>query len=46
LCNWLVPNKKKKTCPECRELVKEAPAPSFLASLNPFHSQGISIDRL
>ncbi|KAG9236904.1 hypothetical protein BJ875DRAFT_396337 [Amylocarpus encephaloides] len=30
LCNWFVPNKRKKTCPECRTKVKQIPAPSFL----------------
>ena len=30
LCNWFVPNKRKKTCPECRTAVKQMPAPSFV----------------
>ncbi|RFU26731.1 hypothetical protein B7463_g9618, partial [Scytalidium lignicola] len=30
LCNWFVPNRRKKTCPECRTKVKEIPAPAFL----------------
>ncbi|KAH8676870.1 hypothetical protein BGZ60DRAFT_429340 [Tricladium varicosporioides] len=30
LCNWFVPNRRKKTCPECRTRVKQMPAPSFL----------------
>ena len=35
LCNWFVPNKRKKTCPECRTAVKQMPAPAFLVSLDP-----------
>ncbi|KAF7958520.1 hypothetical protein EAE96_002063 [Botrytis aclada] len=30
LCQWFTPNKRKKTCPECRALVKQIPAPAFL----------------
>ncbi|KAF4637125.1 hypothetical protein G7Y89_g958 [Cudoniella acicularis] len=30
LCNWFVPNRRKKTCPECRTRVKQMPAPAFL----------------
>ncbi|KAH8815252.1 hypothetical protein F5884DRAFT_171199 [Xylogone sp. PMI_703] len=30
LCNWFVPNRRKKTCPECRTKVKQVPAPAFL----------------
>ncbi|CAG8961094.1 hypothetical protein HYFRA_00002637 [Hymenoscyphus fraxineus] len=30
LCSWFVPNKRKKTCPECRTRIKQIPAPSFL----------------
>ncbi|KAM3065924.1 E3 ubiquitin ligase [Clarireedia jacksonii] len=30
LCSWFVPNKRKKTCPECRSPVKQIPAPAFL----------------
>jgi hypothetical protein len=30
LCNWFVPNRRKKTCPECRTKVKQMPAPNFL----------------
>ncbi|KAN0122608.1 hypothetical protein V8E51_000934 [Hyaloscypha variabilis] len=30
LCNWFVPNKRKKTCPECRAKVKVMPGPNFL----------------
>ncbi|RDW77104.1 hypothetical protein BP6252_05157 [Coleophoma cylindrospora] len=30
LCNWFVPNKAKKTCPECRTSIKRMPAPAFI----------------
>ncbi|KAG0650705.1 putative RING finger [Hyphodiscus hymeniophilus] len=30
LCSWFVPNKRKKTCPECRTSIKQMPAPAFL----------------
>ncbi|KAA8576318.1 hypothetical protein MFRU_009g02080 [Monilinia fructicola] len=30
LCQWFVPNRRKKTCPECRTAVKQIPAPAFL----------------
>ncbi|KAF7867379.1 hypothetical protein EAF04_005462 [Stromatinia cepivora] len=30
LCQWFIPNKRKKTCPECRAPVKQIPAPAFL----------------
>ncbi|ESZ98848.1 hypothetical protein SBOR_0706 [Sclerotinia borealis F-4128] len=30
LCQWFIPNKRKKTCPECRTAVKQIPAPAFL----------------
>ncbi|KAI9744806.1 MAG: hypothetical protein M1818_001731 [Claussenomyces sp. TS43310] len=30
LCSWFTLNKRKKTCPECRNPVKQMPAPAFL----------------
>ncbi|CAD6448069.1 e42ec272-cb4d-4d27-a3f5-e91593fcb98f [Sclerotinia trifoliorum] len=30
LCQWFIPNRRKKTCPECRAPVKQIPAPAFL----------------
>ncbi|KUJ22392.1 uncharacterized protein LY89DRAFT_714205 [Mollisia scopiformis] len=30
LCNWFVPNKHKKTCPECRARVKQIPTPNYI----------------
>ncbi|KAI9650144.1 E3 ubiquitin ligase [Ciborinia camelliae] len=30
LCQWFIPNKRKKTCPECRTAVKQIPAPAFI----------------
>ncbi|TKA56334.1 hypothetical protein B0A49_11081, partial [Cryomyces minteri] len=30
LCTWFVNNKRKKTCPDCRKEVTEAPAPAYL----------------
>ncbi|KAJ9645068.1 E3 ubiquitin ligase [Coniosporium tulheliwenetii] len=30
LCQWFVSNKTKKTCPDCRAVVKQAPAPAYL----------------
>ncbi|TVY80383.1 putative RING finger protein [Lachnellula suecica] len=30
LCNWFIPNKRKKSCPECRTRVKQIPAPNYL----------------
>ncbi|EDO01812.1 hypothetical protein SS1G_04287 [Sclerotinia sclerotiorum 1980 UF-70] len=34
LCQWFIPNKRKKTCPECRAPVKQIPAPAFLHKVN------------
>ncbi|KAJ4370484.1 E3 ubiquitin ligase [Neocucurbitaria cava] len=30
LCTWFVSNKARKTCPDCRILVKELPAPAYV----------------
>ncbi|OAL49222.1 hypothetical protein IQ07DRAFT_569617 [Pyrenochaeta sp. DS3sAY3a] len=30
LCTWFVSNKARKTCPDCRILVKEPPAPAYV----------------
>ncbi|KAF2134071.1 hypothetical protein P153DRAFT_306909 [Dothidotthia symphoricarpi CBS 119687] len=30
LCTWFVNNKTRKTCPDCRILVKELPAPAYV----------------
>ncbi|EON65022.1 hypothetical protein W97_04257 [Coniosporium apollinis CBS 100218] len=30
LCQWFVSNRTKKTCPDCRAVVKQAPAPAYL----------------
>ena len=32
LCTWFVSNKARKTCPDCRILVKELPAPAYVVS--------------
>lgn len=32
LCTWFVNNKARKTCPDCRIIVKELPAPAYVVS--------------
>ncbi|TVY35513.1 putative RING finger protein [Lachnellula subtilissima] len=34
LCNWFIPNKRKKSCPECRTRVQQIPAPNYLTNLS------------
>ncbi|OAF56939.1 hypothetical protein VC83_06963 [Pseudogymnoascus destructans] len=30
LCNWFLPNRRSKSCPDCRSAVKAMPAPAFV----------------
>jgi hypothetical protein len=32
LCTWFVSNKARKTCPDCRIVVKDLPAPAYVVS--------------
>lgn len=32
LCTWFVSNKARKTCPDCRIVVKDVPAPAYVVS--------------
>jgi hypothetical protein len=32
LCTWFVANKARKTCPDCRIVVKDLPAPAYVVS--------------
>ena len=32
LCTWFVPNKARKTCPDCRTVVTQVPAPAYVVS--------------
>lgn len=33
LCTWFVNNKARKTCPDCRAVVTQPPAPAYVVSL-------------
>jgi len=34
MCSWFLPNRRKKTCPDCRDVVRLMPASSFVVHMH------------